>query len=116
MFEQMLPRQPESKTILYSLLIAYALVSRCDEVMRIAGIISRTYSGVETKQVQVFRQRLPHDCLSRMEECLASICETRTEESNALIGLILAELSGDQQQVTRWHSTVQKMRLPITIT
>jgi len=100
-YEKILAGQPVSKSLLYSLLVSYALTGRCANASEAARKIGRYFEAIEKDMLRQYRNRLTGEALQDLETCRQSICRQAETENTVLVRLILAELAGDRDDVKR---------------
>jgi len=115
-FEKMLSENPGAKTLLYSLFISYALSGRCSDVLRTAHQITGYFNSIEKKIIRLYQNRLPDDALRKIRTSLESLCTEEKSQAIILNRLVLAELTGDDNEVTVCLKTMEQLNPAISIT
>ncbi|MBN2432391.1 MAG: hypothetical protein JXQ27_13025 [Acidobacteria bacterium] len=114
-YEKILAHEPVSKSLLYSLLVAYALTGRCEESIEATHKIGHYFEIIEKEVLRQYRNRLTGEALQKLETCRQTVCRRTETENTVLVRLILAELAGDSDEVNRCLTQLKSINPDIHI-
>ena len=97
-FERILPA---TRSVLYSLLICYAMQGRCQNVRQTAQRIIDGGGPLDLAAIRAYRLRFTDGEITRLMDRLEGLCFASNQDSALLNRLILAELAGDSQEADR---------------
>jgi lipopolysaccharide biosynthesis regulator YciM len=114
-YEEMLAQEPSSRSLLYSLLVCYALEGRCADVWRTAERITRYYEGLELEMIRLYETRFPDDTVNRIKDCLSSVCRQQEQVATWLNRMVLSELLGDEVESRHCRHEMEILGTPFRV-
>ena len=114
-YEKMLQTQPTSPTLLYSLLICYAIAGKCNDVSRIATRIATYYSKLDLERIKQYCSRFTDDFIIQIRNSIEKVCENQNGFSTYLNRLVLSELLDDPEEVKKCIATIKKEKPDLLI-
>jgi len=97
-FKRLLRDTPRSQSMLYSLLVCYAMQGRCREVQATARRLNRDGLRLDLAVVRSYRSRFGDREIGLIRNRLEQLCTSAPRHAALLNRLILAELGGQEAE------------------